>query len=240
MNYNYILILIFIFLILFLLFFLINKYFNVIIYENFLEENSSLEEETECNSFFDKNSYCVLDVDENKCDCKYQKDNVKYIFESPENCCKRNCNKLSAENCVNRDRKTKIPYYCNIGGECKKYEGTIIDSHIAANNCGNDSLNNQILLPYSSKEECEKSVDYCDKYNKLNQSNSLRKSECIKDTNCGFCTNDSGGGKCISGTAEGPLDMQKYYYCNANTRDNINKYIYGDHSAALLQKNVLF
>ena len=229
MNYIYIL---FFILILIFIFFFINKKSN----EYFKNKENQIDK---CNNFFDKNSFCVLDIDKNICDCKFQKDNVKYIFDSPENCCKRNCNKLSPKECVERDRNTKIPYYCNIGGKCIEYKGTIIDSHIAANNCGNDPLNNQILLPYSSKEECEKSTDYCDKYNIANRSNSLNKSECIKDFNCGFCTNDSGGGKCISGTAEGPLDLQKYYYCNTNERNNINKYIYGDHSAPLLQKSII-
>ena len=36
-------------------------------YENFVD----------CNKFFDKNSFCQLDIDSNKCICKFQKDENK-------------------------------------------------------------------------------------------------------------------------------------------------------------------
>lgn len=201
--------------------------------EYFTSEES--ENTPKCNDFFSKNSFCEFDVDTNVCNCKFQKDDVKYIFNSPENCCQETCGKRSKEQCVANNNFTKIPYYCNIGGVCKKYEGTIYESHISVNNCGTDPLNNQLLLPYASLEECSGSVDHCDRYNDPSKSNILNKETCLKDTNCGFCTNDSGGGKCIAGTASGALDMQKYFYCNPTARNGINKYIYGNHSASLLQ-----
>ena len=190
--------------------------------------------DNKCNDFFNKNSYCEYDVENEKCRCKFQKDDVKYIFDSIDECCD-NCSKLSKENCVNNKNYEKIPYYCNIGGECKEYNGTIINSHIAANNCGTDPLNNQILLPYESLNECLKTINPCDKYNISSRSKSSNIYECIKDVSCGFCTNDSGEGKCISGTAEGPLDLQNFYFCNPNSKTIANKYIYGDHSEYLLQ-----
>ena len=226
----YLFVILFVILFLFLIILLKFKLNNYESFKNINEENLD-----DCNSFFDKNSYCEYDVDKDICNCKFQKDDVKYIFDSPETCCKKKCGNLSKEKCVDNRNYSKIPYYCNIGGKCKEYEGTIISSHIAANNCGNDPLNNQILLPYASKSDCEKSVDYCDRYNIPSLSENVNKAQCIKDVNCGFCNNDYGGGKCISGTAEGPLDMQKYFYCNPVSKTNDNKYIYGNHMDFLLQ-----
>ena len=200
-------------------------------YENFKNEDV-------CKNFY-KNSYCELNVDNKKCNCKLQKDNLKYLFNSPENCCQRNCQNLSPEECVEKKEFTSIPYYCNIGGECKKYTGTIIESHIATNNCGTDPLNNQLLLPYVSLEECKKDLNPCDKYNDPKKSSHINQAECIKDVNCGYCTNSTGGGKCIIGTAEGPADLQKYFFCNPQIKNNDNqnnRYIYGNHADYILQK----
>ena len=140
------------------------------------------------------------------------------------------------EECLDNDNFSKINYYCNIGGECKEYTGTIINSHISANNCGNDPLTNQILLPYESLTECSKSLDVCDKYNVPNKSEHVNKNECLKNINCGYCTNEYGGGKCIAGNATNPLDFRKYYFCVPNAQSNKNNYSYGDHAEYLLQK----
>jgi hypothetical protein len=186
-----------------------------------------------CDKFF-KDSFCQLDVDENKCKCKLQKDNVKYTFNSPENCCSRDCKKLKPEECVSTNNFNKKPYYCNIAGKCIEYNGTIISSHISANNCGNDPLSNQILLPYSTIEECSKSMDQCDLYNVPSRSNAKNKEECLKNVNCGFCSNESGNGKCISGTPAGAIDLMKYYYCTPEQTNGKNKYEYGNHVAYII------
>lgn len=192
--------------------------------------------ENSCSNFFNKNSFCELNVENNKCTCKLQKDDLRYNFSSPEICCKNNCEELKPEECVENNNFTRVPYYCNIGGVCKKYEGTIVSDHISANYCGTDPLNNQILLPYSSIKECSKSIDYCDKYNNPFNTKHVNKTNCLKDSNCGYCTNSLGGGKCISGNATEPNDLQKYYYCNNYSRDSGNNYEYGNQSAYLLQK----
>jgi hypothetical protein len=64
----------------------------------------------------------------------------------------------------------------------------------------------------------------------------VNKNECIKDVNCGFCTNSAGGGKCISGTASGPNDLRNYYYCEPASVNKTYSYTYGDHAAYILQK----
>lgn len=212
--------------ILLLIFLFAFMYFSNNVLETYSNSNTD-----NCNSFFDKDSLCALDIKNNKCTCRFQKDDNRYIFKSLDDCCKRNCEKLSAEECVSEESLTKMPYYCNIGGECKKYEGTIISSHISANQCGMDPLNNQLLLPYESLEQCSKSVNVCDKYNIPSQSVHVTKDNCLKDVNCGFCSNnDTDGGKCIEGTVSGPLDLQKYYYCTPDAKNSENKYTYGDHA----------
>lgn len=209
----------------------------LIYYKNNIIESYISEEDNQCNNFFDKNSFCTVDLNNNTCTCKFQKDDNRYNFSSLEPCCKRKCMEIPLEECVKSNDFTKISYYCNIGGKCKKFNGTIVNSNISANHCGTDPLNNQLLLPYDSLEECSKSVDVCDKYNIPSRSVHVNKEECLKDNNCGFCTNDTGEGKCISGTESNPLDLQKYFYCTPDATTSKYKYTYGDHSAYLLQGN---
>lgn len=189
-----------------------------------------------CPPFF-KNSFCQFDKDKSICNCRYQKDDVRYTFQSPETCCNNICRKLNKENCLNNKGYSEVPYYCNMGGDCKKFYGTIISGQISANNCGTDPLNNQILLPYSSKEECLNASDPCNRYNIPERSIQKNKEECLKNDNCGFCTNSTNGGKCISGTISGPLDLQKYYYCSpGGAKFSNNKYFYGNHASYILQE----
>jgi hypothetical protein len=145
------------------------------------------------------------------------------------------CRQLTKETCVKSAGYSNIPYYCNIGGVCKEYKGTINNNQISANNCGTDPLNNQILLPYASKAECEKTVDVCDKYNDPLNSKHTNEKDCLKDNVCGFCKNDTGNGKCISGTISGPLDLEKYYYCDPADVSGKNSYKYGNHVDYILQ-----
>ena len=173
-----------------------------------------------------KNSFCTLNINTNKCNCTFQKNDSRYIFNSLEKYCSRKCMELTPEECVDN---SNISYYCNIGGECKKFNGTINSSQISANSCGTAPLNNQLLLPYSSFEECNKSIDVCDKYNIPTRSIHINKQQCLKDVNCGFCNNNLNQGSCISGTASGPNDLQKYYYCSNDYKSSDYKYVYGNH-----------
>ena len=228
-------IIIFLLLFLSLIYILFSEYYKNI--ESYCNKSINVNTLTKnCNNFFDKNSFCQLNVDKNICTCKFQKDDNKYSFDSPETCCNKKCMETPLEECLDNDNFSKINYYCNIGGECKEYTGTIINSHISANNCGNDPLTNQILLPYESLTECSKSLDVCDKYNVPNKSEHVNKNECLKNINCGYCTNEYGGGKCIAGNATNPLDFRKYYFCVPNAQSNKNNYSYGDHAEYLLQK----
>ena len=169
-NINYIILLLIIIIFITIIYFIFNK---ISCIESFNSEEES--KYNSCNGFFNKNSFCSYDLNTEKCGCKYQKDDLRYIFDSPYTCCERLCNNLSKEDCLEVTKETKKPYYCNIGGNCVKYEGTIISSHISANYCGNDPLNNQLLLPYPDEENCAKSIDVCDKYNIPNRSQNINK-----------------------------------------------------------------
>ena len=218
--------------------------------ESFLstEEEESTKNNALCSNFY-KNAFCQFDINRNKNMCKYQKDNVKIAFDAPQICCSGGClnmnssktikqfssiNNLASFDSLNEEtsntisNSNKTSYYCNIGGKCKRYNGTILNSHISTNNCGTDVLNNQLLLPYGSYEECSKTLNSCDKYNNPGWSDAKIKTECLKNTNCGFCTNDEGSGKCIEGTATEPLDLNRYYHCSGD------KYEYGNHAQYII------
>jgi hypothetical protein len=230
-NNYYILCVIFFLIIIFIL-------INIIQYKNHKElfENSNLFPNKECSNEFLTNSFCQYNTNDEKCECIYQKDEIKLGFYSSPGCCdNRVCSKLSKEECLKQTKRDEIPYYCNIGGKCIKNTGTILSRYISANNCGTDVLNNQILLPYASLEECEKRMDVCEKYNDPSKGRLENKENCLKDVNCGYCTNSQGLGKCISGNATSPSNLEKYYYCDANKKSGKNLYEYGNHAAYLLQ-----
>jgi len=198
------------------------------------EANNTVNKRTEiCNSYFPDNSFCQWDEDINQCSCKYQKDSVKYPFPSPVPCCDRLCKNLPREKCMAQSKLIKPTYYCNIGGVCLERTATVKDNQISANNCGTDSLNNQLLLPYMSLEECNQQIDPCDIHNRKEFTETQRKDSCLNDVRCGYCTNKQGVGKCISGTPSGPLDLLKYYYCVPSRTDGTYEYQYGNHAEPL-------
>jgi hypothetical protein len=196
----------------------------------------SFEDSThECSRQFKKNSFCQYNYNDNKCECRYQKDEIKLSFFASPNCCTRECSKYSKEECLQNSKNKDIPYYCNIAGKCIENTGTIMSNHISANNCGTDPLNNQLLLPYTSEDECESSSDPCNKYNDPSMTQIENKEQCLKDVNCGYCTNSSGIGKCISGNASKPMDLRKYYYCVPNQKNTSKfSYEYGNHMEFLM------
>ncbi len=207
--------------------------------DNYEEEIAKIiaeqnKKQSKCNNLFKDNSFCQWDENLNKCSCKYQKDELKYAFPAEPDCCDRQCSFLPKEKCLLLSPNLKQPkYYCNIGGKCYERTATIKNNQISANNCGLDSLNNQLLLPYTSLEECEGRINVCDKYNDPKYSLSEKKSLCMSDNRCGFCTNNTNDGKCIEGTASGPLDLQKYYYCDPSRTEGTYEYKYGDQAQAL-------
>jgi len=223
---NNIIYLIFIIIILLIFIILLN---NFVTYKELFENNN-------CSKEFSTNSFCQYNMDNNKCECIYQKDDIKMGFSSPPGCCNRICSRLSKEECLKQSKIDEIPYYCNIAGNCIKQMGTLLSNKISANNCGTDILNNQLLLPYATLDECLKGSDICTKYNDPSKGKLENKENCLKDVNCGYCTNSEGDGKCIEGNATEPNDLEKYYYCSANKKSGKNLYEYGNHVAYLLQE----
>jgi hypothetical protein len=256
--YVFILFIIILIIILLLLFIKKNSLYFIKNIESFtiVDEELIREEENNknalCSNFY-KNAFCQFDINSNKNMCKYQKDNVKIAFDAPDFCCNGGCKNISSshkssskesssmflnknnikenstENQIDNNLiSTETNYYCNIGGNCNKFNGTILNSHISTNNCGTDVLNNQLLLPYASYQDCSSSLNPCDKYNNPEWSYAKIKTECLKDVNCGICKNNDGKGKCVEGTATQPLDLEKYYTCGPD------KYEYGNHTEYII------
>ena len=70
-----------------------------------------------CNDFYKNKSFCEIDHDTNKCDCKYQKDGIKYNFDSPNICCQRYWSELPLDECIDSTNNTKMQYYCQMAGK---------------------------------------------------------------------------------------------------------------------------
>ena len=208
--------------------------------EDIKDANQTVNKRIEnCNAYLGDNSFCQFDEDLDKCVCKYQKDSVKYALPSQVPCCDRLCSLLPKEKCMKPDNLKEVKYYCNVGGNCLERQATIRENKISANNCGTESLNNQLILPYMTKDECERSKDPCDKYNQEGWSESEKRDKCLKDPNCGYCTNENNVGKCIGGTISGPNDLMKYYYCVPERTQSNYQYTYGNHADALNISNLL-
>ena len=105
------------FIVLFTIFFYQNKYLN-------LNDNKETFQNN-CNKFFKGKTFCQLNINNNKCECKYQKDGINYPFDAPEPCCDNKCSKIKPENCHEPNPKLESSYYCNIAGKCIEYKGTI-------------------------------------------------------------------------------------------------------------------
>lgn len=205
MNYLF-----FILILIYLIFYALN-YFTTENFQNYV------------NPFYKNKSFCSFDKDSKKCKCTYQKDGINIPYNSPASACNYECLNKDEKNCVSKNNQ-QDNYYCIDGNQCKEYKGSIQNKYISINNCGIDKLTNLLKLPYATKESCESSIKACDKYNDSKLSKSERKKKCLQDTNCGYCSNQFGDGKCVEGTASGPLDLNNN--CSANSKTN--KYEYGE------------
>ena len=164
----------------------------------------------------DLSNFCIWDKNNEKCKCIFQKSG-NYYYNFPI-CCDKECSKLSKEECV---PNKNIHYYCqNSGGtDCIKYKAFVNEDKISGNVCGVDILTNNYKRPYMDYEECKNDINQCTKYKDENN--------CISNGNCGWCSNSDGEGKCIEGTASGPIDLFKYNYCDPNQKNSNNSWTYG-------------
>ncbi len=157
--------------------------------------------------------FCAYDVKEDKCKCASQKDDARLQFPNDPSCCDTLCSALPKEKCVSNNELPNLKYYCNVSGKCQEYNATMKDSVIMANVCGVDGTTNRYIMPFTSKEECIRLSDPCNKYNDDKLSAAIQENSCLDDKNCGWCVNESGNGKCVSGSPAGPNDLDTYYFC---------------------------
>ena len=195
------------FLVLLLLFFFLKKK------ESFSNFNSELK----CpDNVKDKTNFCMWNKNSNQCECVFQQGD-SYLYNFPV-CCNQKCNQLSKEECI---PDKKLQYYCfnEDATDCVAYNSFLTDKKISGNVCGINNLTNNFMKPYLTYESCKKDLSPCSKNKERNT--------CIKDSRCGWCSNLSGGGLCLEGTAMGPLDLNKYSYCVPNQYGNKNSWSYG-------------
>ena len=188
-----------------------------------------------------KNSFCAENYKNTNCQCKFQKDTVRFLFDNAEKCCLQRCASRSASEggkCgLPEEDDERIPYYCPEKGECVKKTGTTNYMKVGGNFCSFDPLNNQPVGPFASYEECKKTIMPCDRFNNERGicDNSMKQS-CLNDVNCGLCSNSENEFKCIPATKEGPLDIMRYPNCIQDPKnDEKNRFIYGDHADGFLQ-----
>ena len=184
---------------------------------------------SECNlNLGDKSPFCTWNVSKSKCECAFQKDRLNYIFPIPNTCCPIDCGILSKDQCISRgnnDTDTETSYYyCPNKGVCERLIAYQDADRVSSNFCGIDPLTNQLVYPYLTSEECTSDISQCSKY--ANLSVNEKKSKCLADTNCGWCTNSQGIGDCIEGTASGPVNLYKYNFCLNDSTSDDNKYTY--------------
>ncbi len=207
----------FLIILLFIILMLIIKYISLCQSKYYLKDLLIVTERFEKNNNCKGNAFCAYDLNKDKCVCASQKDDARLQFPNNPDCCESQCNTLPKEKCV-KPNDLNIKYYCNVSGKCQEYNATIKDSVIMANICGIDKTTNQYIMPFSSKEDCERLSDVCNKYNDKELSNSQIEKNCLNNTNCGMCYNETGVGKCVSGSPAGPNDLNTYYFCKPNER----------------------
>jgi hypothetical protein len=176
-----------------------------------------------CPSSFQKEyTFCHLDtstlLQTPNYQCSYQKSNQ--IYPAPSVCCKPSCTKQNLLSKLQSQQNLWIPnkqyYYCiDKNFTCQKH---LFDPyHPERNTCGQNMLSQTPIPSYPSLEQCQSAIR-CETI--------LNKNKCLDVPMCGWCTDESGNGKCVDGTPEGPIRQNIYYYCRPDRKDDINTYTY--------------
>jgi len=114
--------------------------------------------------------------------------------------------KLSYE--LYKNKYTNIPRFSSINGECKKIMRYMGDNALGVS-----------IKGYTIRDECMANNDICQKYNM---------NECLKQSKCGYCSNDKNKGMCLSATPDGPTDLQ-YKMCTSSSGSiKKNKFTMGE------------
>ena len=175
-----------------------------------------------CNKIVNSTNFCTWNINSKQCYCSFQPGLTRTNFPQSPSCCDRKCNMLSEEECqkLPKGKYKNISYYCPINGVCKEVRGYTRNKMISANICGYNDLNYQTIYPSLTKYDCEKSLEPCSLNNNPKYSDNQQKQKCLEDDFCGWCINSQGIGKCISGTASGPINIYKYNFCKLNKQGN--------------------
>jgi hypothetical protein len=132
----------------------------------------------------------------------------------------RNCSIFKDnETCIGKDNiieeEDNRYYYCQSDGKCTR---RLIDiKHASANNCDYNNLSERMNPAFIKSNVCNESLDTCGTFN-------TNKEKCITNSNCGWCTDSTGNGKCVSGTPTGPNNQT--YKCKPQTGHTIYNYTF--------------
>lgn len=115
---------------------------------------------------------------------------------------KKKCGVNKIDNCgINGKR------YCAIDGKCVE----------KTTDCGKNTLGIQIK-GHPTKEGCLNSLDKCQLLNNDH-------AKCLKQTSCGYCSNDKNQGMCLYATPSGPMDTT--YNCKPQLGHLSNNFTMG-------------
>jgi len=198
-----------------------------------IENRSTLQ--LTCPSAFQKEyTFCHLDSNEllnlPNYQCVFKKSNQ--IFPVNPACCNFECTRDNLKKEILKNKKDWNPnpnpsYYClEPDNKCHRYTTDLF--HPDRNTCGQNMLSQYPLKTYSTKKDCEKAI-ICEKIK--------NKQSCLKTALCGWCTDENGNGKCVDGTPEGPMRLDKYYYCLPDKKTQENAYKYAFPSSYELQED---
>ena len=150
---------------------------------------------------------CYWSQDDGKCVvANFTPSLVNIINDDTINCSSRK----TAEDCIGINNipvknDNKYFWYQKDGIFKKK----LIDiKQSAANNAGYNSFTEKDNIIYENNIECEENLDKCEIHN-------YSKKNCLKQQNCGWCTDGSGNGICVYGTPIGPLNNN--FKCRPST-----------------------
>lgn len=121
-----------------------------------------------------------------------------YVNNIPKKYCKKVCPEV--ENFTNFEKNPKPSYYyCynSCKNKCEKHKYNPLEPY--KNTCGENGLSQVPLEVYLSEEKCLANTLPCDK---------LSKDKCLKNPQCGWCTNGIGKGMCFRSTPEGTFNLE--------------------------------
>lgn len=156
----------------------------------------------------DKNNRCK--------ECGYMRPGLFWRIDDSD-CCEFKCKRPQSQP-INKDDSI---YYCRDFNRCTPQR----PNKYGERDCGINLLYNTRSKIYDTKEQCQHDIE---PYKHLNRT------QCLKTTGAGWCTNSNGDGVCLQGNPVGPTDLRNTD-CHPNITTGINSWIPGNGDPFILQ-----